>query len=336
MIVVEHDEDTILAADHVIDIGPGAGMQGGEIVATGTPKQIEQNTKSLTGQYLSRKLTIDTPEHRRGHYKYIELTGAKQHNLKTVDLKLPLSVFSVITGVSGSGKSTLIHETLYKALMQKIYKSKDKPGTHDKLTLPRELDKVILVDQSPIGRTPRSNPATYTKLYDDIRALFAATKESKLRGYQPGRYTFNVPGGRCENCHGEDADYFHQGTHNAEGLDCTDCHMHPGPGEAEHEGRQHIAHVFLPNSESCTDCHAETLHLDSKIIDVEAQVASLAQTGVADLQEEVASLEDERDTLQANVAGRLIAGLVAGAIVGIAVGFGAGWLWRRWQHGEPI
>jgi len=203
LIVVEHDEDTIRNADYVVDMGPGAGIHGGEIIALGTPEEIEKNKKSITGKYLSGTLKIDVPKKRRHSTNSILIKKAREHNLQSIDVKIPLGVLTVVTGVSGSGKSTLIHDVLYRSLMKKFYKSKDVPGDHDTILVPKELDKVIMIDQSPIGKTPRSNPATYIKVFDDIRALFAQTKESKIRGYKPGRFSFNVKGGRCEACKGD-------------------------------------------------------------------------------------------------------------------------------------
>jgi excinuclease ABC subunit A len=203
LIVVEHDEDTIRNADYVVDMGPGAGIHGGKIIAEGTPQQIEKNNDSLTGKYLSRKLTIEVPKNVRKPASFIEIKGAAENNLKKLNVKIPLKVLTLITGVSGSGKSTLIYEILYKALMKKFYDSKERPGKHDSIIIPPEVDKVIMIDQSPIGKTPRSNPVTYIGVFDDIRRLFAMTKESKARGYEPGRYSFNVEGGRCEACHGD-------------------------------------------------------------------------------------------------------------------------------------
>jgi len=203
LIVVEHDEDTIRNADYVVDMGPGAGLHGGEIIALGTPEEIEKNKKSITGKYLSGTLKIDVPKKRRHSTNSILIKKAREHNLQSIDVKIPLGVLTVVTGVSGSGKSTLIHDVLYRSLMKKFYKSKDVPGDHDTILVPKELDKVIMIDQSPIGKTPRSNPATYIKVFDDIRALFAQTKESKIRGYKPGRFSFNVKGGRCEACKGD-------------------------------------------------------------------------------------------------------------------------------------
>ncbi|TDM14696.1 excinuclease ABC subunit UvrA [Macrococcus bovicus] len=204
LIVVEHDEDTMLAADYLIDIGPGAGVHGGQIVAAGTPKQVMKNPKSLTGQYLSGKKQIDVPESRREpDGRYIKIRGARSHNLKDIDVDIPLGVMTVVTGVSGSGKSSLVNDVLFKGLAQEIYKTKGKPGAHDSIEGIEHIDKIIDIDQSPIGRTPRSNPATYTGVFDDIRDLFSQTNEAKLRGYQKGRFSFNVKGGRCEACKGD-------------------------------------------------------------------------------------------------------------------------------------
>jgi excinuclease ABC subunit A len=204
LIVVEHDEDTMLAADYIIDIGPEAGAHGGNIIAEGTPADVMKNEASLTGQFLSGKKFIPLPHERRNpDAKWLEIKGAKEHNLKNVNVKLPLGVLTCVTGVSGSGKSTLINEILLKALMREYYKSKAKPGQHKQISGTEHLDKVVNIDQSPIGRTPRSNPATYTGVFDDIRDVFAATNEAKMRGYKKGRFSFNVKGGRCEACRGD-------------------------------------------------------------------------------------------------------------------------------------
>lgn len=204
LIVVEHDEDTMLAADYIIDIGPGAGVHGGQILAQGTPEEIMQHDNSLTGLYLSGKKYIPLPvERRKPNGKWIEVKGAKENNLKNVSVKLPLGVFTCVTGVSGSGKSTLINEILLKSLMKEYYRSKAKPGQHKEIQGMEHLDKVVNIDQSPIGRTPRSNPATYTGVFDDIRDVFAVTNEAKIRGYKKGRFSFNVKGGRCEACRGD-------------------------------------------------------------------------------------------------------------------------------------
>lgn len=204
LVVVEHDEDTIRAADYVVDIGPGAGIHGGEIIAEGTPAQIEKNSKSLTGQYLHGKQEIAIPKKRREGSFPIKILGAEENNLKNINVDIPTQSLNLITGVSGSGKSTLINEILNKGMSKKINKSsKEKPGKHKSIKTDAYIDKVIVIDQSPIGKTPRSNPATYTKLFDDIRNLFAETKDAKMRGYKPGRFSFNVQGGRCEKCKGD-------------------------------------------------------------------------------------------------------------------------------------
>jgi len=203
LIVVEHDEETIRRADYVVDMGPGAGLQGGRIVAKGTPEEIEANPESLTGQYLSRQLTIETPAVRRESSKCIQLKGCRENNLKNIDVAIPTGVLTLVTGVSGSGKSTLIYEILYRGLMQKLHNSRERAGSHDEILTGQEIDKVIVINQSPIGKTPRSNPATYTKVFDEIRKVFSETKESKLRGFKPGRFSFNVRGGRCEACNGD-------------------------------------------------------------------------------------------------------------------------------------
>ena len=204
VIVVEHDEDTIRIADHVVDIGPGAGEHGGEVVVSGTLKKLLSTKASITGQYLAGKRSIPVPTRRREPGEnWITIRDAHEHNLQHIDVDFPLGCFVTVTGVSGSGKSTLVTDILYPALMQKIYKSKDVPGRHKKVEGIEHIDKVINIDQSPIGRTPRSNPATYTGVFDKVRSLFAATQEAKVRGYLPGRFSFNVKGGRCEACAGD-------------------------------------------------------------------------------------------------------------------------------------
>ena len=202
LVVVEHDEDTIRKADYVIDMGPGAGIHGGQIISRGTPAEIEKDAQSLTGKYLAGKLCIPVPKQRRRSGKFITLEGCREHNLKDITVRIPTGVFNVITGVSGSGKSTLIYDILYKTMMNKLHGSKEEPGKHKQIDA-ADCDKVIIIDQSPIGRTPRSNPATYTKVFDDIRHVFAQVKEAKIKGYEPGRFSFNVKGGRCENCSGD-------------------------------------------------------------------------------------------------------------------------------------
>ncbi|MBI5379501.1 MAG: excinuclease ABC subunit UvrA [Nitrospirae bacterium] len=202
VLVVEHDEETIRRADHVIDMGPGAGIHGGEIVAQGPPEFLARHPASLTGAYLSDRLRIPLPATRRKATRFLEILGATEHNLKDLDVRIPLGVFTGITGVSGSGKSTLLLEILYRALARRLYRSPEPPGAHQAIKGMEQIDKIIDIDQSPIGRTPRSNPATYTGVFTPIRALFAALPESRMRGYRPGRYSFNVKGGRCEACEG--------------------------------------------------------------------------------------------------------------------------------------
>jgi excinuclease ABC subunit A len=204
VLVVEHDGETIERADYVIDLGPGAGRLGGAVVAQGTPQQVRDNPASLTGQYLSGARVIPIPtERRKPTTKRLVVKGAREHNLKDVEVSIPLGVFTVVTGVSGSGKSTLINEIVYRSLAREIYGSREEPGAHDSLTGLQHLDKVVRIDQTPIGRTPRSNPATYTGVFTPIRELFAMLPESRERGYKAGRFSFNVKGGRCEACQGD-------------------------------------------------------------------------------------------------------------------------------------
>ena len=203
VIVVEHDEQTMRSADHLVDLGPGAGEHGGWIVAEGTAAKVQKVKESLTGQFLAGTRTIEVPPERRTPSGYVEILGASQHNLRDVDVHVPLGTLTCVTGVSGSGKSTLVNEVLYKAIANRLHRARQRPGAHRAIKGLDQLDKIIAVDQSPIGRTPRSNPATYTGLFDVIRDLFSKTQEARARGYKPGRFSFNVKGGRCEVCRGD-------------------------------------------------------------------------------------------------------------------------------------
>ncbi|MFL6199418.1 MAG: excinuclease ABC subunit UvrA, partial [Thermoanaerobaculia bacterium] len=203
VLVVEHDEQMMRSADHLVDMGPGAGEHGGHVVAEGTASKVERNKKSVTGQFLSRARTIPVPEHRTEDLGSFWVRGASMHNLKNIDVEFPVGKFVCVTGVSGSGKSTLVNEIVYKALANQLHRMRVKPGDHDEVEGIEVFDKVIDIDQSPIGRTPRSNPATYTDLFTPIRELYSLTPEAKVRGYKPGRFSFNVRGGRCETCKGD-------------------------------------------------------------------------------------------------------------------------------------
>ena len=225
LIVVEHDTDTMLAADMLVDIGPGAGDQGGEIMASGTPKEVMENENSITGKYLSGKLKIDIPTKRRkGNKKFLTIVGAEENNLKNIDVKIPLGTFTCITGVSGSGKSTLINEILCKEVSKKLYQSKVISGKHKKINGLNNIDKIVDISQSPIGRTPRSNPATYTGVFDDIRTLYTTTKEAKMYGYEKNRFSFNVKGGRCEACRGDGVKKIEMHFLPDVYVDCEVCH----------------------------------------------------------------------------------------------------------------
>ena len=225
LIVVEHDTDTMLASDMIVDIGPGAGDQGGQVMAQGTPEEVMNNENSITGKYLSGKLKIEVPKTRRkGNRKLLTIQGATEHNLKDIDVKIPLGTFTCITGVSGSGKSTLINEILCKSISKYLYKSKVIPGKHKKIKGMEHIDKLVDISQSPIGRTPRSNPATYTGVFDDIRTLFTTTKEAKMYGYEKNRFSFNVKGGRCEACHGDGVKKIEMHFLPDVYVDCEVCH----------------------------------------------------------------------------------------------------------------
>ena len=248
LIVVEHDEDTMRAADYLIDIGPGAGANGGQVMAAGTPQEVMKVKNSLTGQYLSGKKYIPVPETRReGNGKSIKLYGAAENNLKNIDVEFPLGKFIAVTGVSGSGKSTLVNQIFERVLAQKInHNSTDKPGKYSKITGVENLDKVINIDQSPIGRTPRSNPATYTGVFDDIRGLFAQTNQAKMRGYNKGRFSFNVKGGRCETCKGDGIIKIEMNFLPDVYVDCEVCHgsrFNSETLEVEYKGKN-IAEVL--------------------------------------------------------------------------------------------
>ncbi|HLD27794.1 MAG TPA: excinuclease ABC subunit UvrA [Patescibacteria group bacterium] len=225
IMVVEHDQETILSADYVIDIGPGAGQKGGELVACGSPEEIKKSKHSLTGQYLSGKLKIEPPKkYHQGNGKFLEIIGAEEHNLKKIDVKIPLGKFVCFTGVSGSGKSTLMTDILAKALSQHFFRAKESPGRHKEINGLKHLDKVISIDQSPIGRTPRSNPATYTGVFTYIRDLFAQLPEAKIRGYKAGRFSFNVAGGRCEACQGDGLVRIEMNFLPDVYVECEECH----------------------------------------------------------------------------------------------------------------
>jgi excinuclease ABC subunit A len=226
LIVVEHDEETIQAADYVLDMGPGAGVHGGYICAKGTPKQIEQSKESITGKYLSGRESIEVPQVRRKSSQFISLKKASSNNLKSVSVNFPTEVFCGISGVSGSGKSSLMNQTLMPALRKVLSKGQDKVGIHESLSIPPTINDIIVINQEPIGKTPRSNPATYTKMFDDIRLLFAATKEAKTRGYKQGRFSFNVPGGRCEACQGDGLIKIEMNFLPDVYVECEDCHGH--------------------------------------------------------------------------------------------------------------
>jgi len=272
LIVVEHDTDTMLACDYLVDIGPGAGDAGGTVVAQGTPQEVMNNEKSITGQYLSGKKCIEVPKQRRkGIKKYLKIKGAKENNLKNIDVDIPLGTLTCVTGVSGSGKSTLVNEIICKALSQQIYQSKEKPGKHDKILGIDNIDKIVAISQNPIGRTPRSNPATYTGVFDDIRTLFTTTKEAKMYGFEKNRFSFNVKGGRCEACRGD-------------GVKKIEMHFLPD--------------VYVP----CEVCHGtrynqETLHIKYKGKNI-AEVLDMRVTEALEFFENVPKIKHKLQVLE--------------------------------------
>ncbi|KON28156.1 excinuclease ABC subunit A [miscellaneous Crenarchaeota group archaeon SMTZ-80] len=276
ILVVEHDEDTIKESDFVIDLGPGAGLDGGKIVATGIPEAIIRNKDSITGKYLSHQLFIPIPvKRRRGNGKLIKIIEAEENNLKNVDVEIPLGVFTCITGVSGSGKSTLLNDILYRALAQIFHKSKNKPGRFKKLIGVENIDKVVIIDQSPIGRTPRSNPATYIGVFTPIRELFAKLPESKVRGYKPGRFSFNVKGGRCEACRGA-------GTIKMEMHFLPDVYIPCDVCKGKRYGRETLE--ILYKGKSITDVLSmtvdETLNFFKNIPQIQRKLQTIADVGL--------------------------------------------------------
>ncbi len=276
VIVVEHDEDTILSADYVIDIGPGAGEHGGEIVACGTPEQIKNNKNSLTGKFISEKEKIDIPvKYREGNGKSIKIIGATEHNLKNIDVTIPLGKLVAITGVSGSGKSTLMTDILAKALAQHFYRAKDLPGAHKAIKGLENLDKVINIDQSPIGRTPRSNPATYTGLFTPIRELYAELPESKMRGYSPGRFSFNVKGGRCEACQGDGLVRIEMNFLPDVYVECEECH-----GQRYNQQALEIHYRGKNISEVLNMTVEETMSFFSNVPAIHDKLITLHQVGL--------------------------------------------------------
>jgi len=272
VIVVEHDRDTILSADYVVDIGPGAGKHGGEVVAVGTPEQLKKNRESLTGQYLADKIKIDLPKkYRVGNGKYLNIYGAAEFNLKNIDVGLPLGKFVCLTGVSGSGKSTLMVEILAKALAQHFYHTKENPGAHKKIDGLEYIDKVINIDQSPIGRTPRSNPATYTGVFTYIRDLFALLPEAQIRGYKAGRFSFNVKGGRCEACQGDGMVRIEMNFLPDVYVECEECHATRYNTQALeiHYRNKNISEVLRMTVEEAKDffVNIPNIHTKLKVLD---------------------------------------------------------------------
>jgi excinuclease ABC subunit A len=275
LVVVEHDEDTIKAADHVVDIGPGAGIHGGHIVFSGTPKDMLKDKESLTGRYISGRMKIDVPKTRRKPKGFIEILGAKQHNLKNIDVKIPTGCLTLITGVSGSGKSTLIYDILYNGMMEKLHGSKTEVGKHKSIEFGELIDKVIVIDQSPIGRTPRSNPATYTKAFDMIREIFTQSPEAKKRGYKAGRFSFNVEGGRCEACHGDGLIKIEMNFLPDVYVECEECkgkRYNAETLEIKYKGKS-IADVLSMSVEEC-------MHLFENIPSINRKIKTLVDVGL--------------------------------------------------------
>jgi len=277
LIVVEHDEATIRRADHIVDLGPGAGEHGGRIVANGTLDDILASKESLTGKYLLGKLKIPVPKQRRtpSRGKYLKIFGAGEHNLKEIDVEIPLGLFVCVTGVSGSGKSTLIDEILYRALAKKFYKSKERPGKHKRITGIENIDKVIVIDQSPIGRTPRSNPATYTGAYSPIRELFCKLPEAKIRGYKPGRFSFNVKGGRCEACTGDGTKKIEMHFLPDVYVECEVC-----KGRRFNEGTLQVKYKGKSISDLLDMSVNEALNLFSNIPPIKSKLQTLCDVGL--------------------------------------------------------
>ncbi|MEW6170887.1 MAG: excinuclease ABC subunit UvrA, partial [Candidatus Omnitrophota bacterium] len=280
LLVVEHDEETIRQADHVVDLGQGAGRFGGEIIFNGNVENLLKSKESLTGKYLRGDLKIPMPVERRLQGKnYLEIIGASEHNLKNINVKIPIGNLICVTGVSGSGKSTLVDDILYRALAQKIYKSKNKPGIHKKIIGSELLDKVIVVDQSPIGRTPRSNPATYTNVFSTIRDLFSQMPEAKIRGYRPGRFSFNVKGGRCEACSGDGIKKIEMHFLPDVYVRCEVCH-----GKRFNESTQDIKYKGRSISEVLEMPVEEALNLFSNIPKIKSILQTLFDVGLGYIQ----------------------------------------------------
>jgi excinuclease ABC subunit A len=277
LVVVEHDEDTIRNADYVVDIGPGAGIHGGKIIAEGTPRQIESNNKSITGKYLSGKLGIKVPKIRRDHFtnSKIHLFGCSEHNLKDINIEIPSRVMTCITGVSGSGKSTLMQDILYKGVIKSLHGSKSKPGAYKEIRLNDAIDKVIVIDQSPIGRTPRSNPATYIKVFDEIRTLYSQTNEAKMKGYGPGRFSFNVKGGRCEKCQGDGTIKIEMNFLPDVYVECEECH-----GTRYNSETREIKFKEKSISEVLEMSVEEALKVFSSVPNIERKLQTLVDVGL--------------------------------------------------------